>query len=454
MGCGYHEFMTATRSQYGFTMIETLVSSALLLMFFASVAAIYDVVMNSVGQARLRTTAVALASQKVETIRNLTYLDIGTVGGIPAGVLPQNEIINIGGLDFTINTTIVYIDDPYDGLAPSDPIPTDYKRVRVRVTWGGVFKSKTPVFMVTDIVPDGLESNDGGGSLMVQVINSTGEPVPDATVTIVNSSVAPPIDLNISTNADGRVLLPGAPACSDCYRINISKTNFSSERTYALSEIANPLKPDVTVLEAQISSITFSIDRTANLSVTTRGSRASNFPPFAGIQFVLRGSKLLGSNEFDEPIYKYEQSHASGPGGVLTISGLEADTYEVWIPTGATIDFAGSSPVSPFALFPGINRDLTIVTQAATSNNLLVVVQDTNDQPVGSATVQIQSSLGSIATGSAGLLGAYDNGQVLFPSLSLGSFFVKVNQTGYLEATASASVAGDSKIYVLLQNEI
>lgn len=445
--------MKPNRSNKGFTLIETLTSVFLLLIFFAAVAVIFDIVTNIVGEARLRRIGTDLATQQIELVRNLTYDDIGTVGGIPGGILPQNETVVINSQEFVINTTVVYIDDPYDGLAPDDPIPTDYKRVTIQVSWGGVFASRVPVSISTDIVPDGMESNPGGGTLIISVINSMGEPVENAQVSITNDQVSPEIDLEISTNSQGRVLLPGAPACSDCYQVQVTRSGYSIDETLSVEDVANPLKPHLTVVESQVTSMTFTIDPTARLTVRTTGPRSSNFPPFSGVQFVLRGSKLIGYNDQDEPVYKYQETLATGTGGQLVLNGMEPDTYEVWIPAASSVDFAGSAPISPFALFPGIDRTLIIVTEPATTNNLLVIVQNTSDQPVSTASATISNLFGFEASGSAGVLGDPDNGQFLFSSLSSGEYQVNVSQIGYQVASTSAQVSGDSKVYVILETE-
>jgi hypothetical protein len=75
-----------------------------------------------------------LAQEKIEVVRNMPYENIGTVGGIPPGVLPQTETVTINNLAFEIKTTIVYIDDPFDGLSPDDLLPTDYKRVSIEIS--------------------------------------------------------------------------------------------------------------------------------------------------------------------------------------------------------------------------------------------------------------------------------------------------------------------------------
>src|SRR5690606_13925038 len=100
---------------------------------------------------RARISAKHLAQEKMELIRNLPYDEIGTQGGIPSGSLLQNESIQQNGLNFNVKTDIIYIDDPFDDTSPDDLLPTDYKRVRVDVSWGGITPSRNPIVFVTDV---------------------------------------------------------------------------------------------------------------------------------------------------------------------------------------------------------------------------------------------------------------------------------------------------------------
>lgn len=420
-------------------------------MFFLVVVSTFQLVTDLVGESRVRLVATALAQERVEQVRNLEFDDVGTQGGIPPGVLEQVEVVSVNGQDFEVSTTVVFIDDPFDGQAPDDPISTDYKRVRVEVDWGGAFAAKTPVVMLTDVVPNGLESIAGGGTLFVNVINASGVPVANAQVSVENGAVDPAIDLETVSDNNGRVALPGAPTCVDCYEISVTKTGFTSDRTYSTTEVANPLKPHATVIEGEVTAITLSIDQAASLQVRTTGPRSANYPAFAGVQFRLTGSKIIGTNTLDEPVVKYDESHSSGPGGLLTISGLEWDTYEVYIPEPSSVDFAGSLPISPFSLLPGANVNLTVVTAPATPNNLLVAVQQISGSPIATASATI-SRPGFVATGSAGPAGVGDMGQVLFPSLSAGNYSVLVTHPDYQSATAAASVSGDSKQAIIMES--
>jgi hypothetical protein len=364
--------------------------------------------------------------------------------------LLQNETVNFSNKDFEVKTTVMYIDDPYDGQVPTDPIGADYKQVKVEVSWGGAFPSFHPVTYVSNFVPNGIESNAGGGTLFTNVINASGLPVTNAQVHITNSTAIPPIDVNVTTDSFGRVMLPGAPSCNSCYHISVSKSGFTTDRTYSYSEVTNPLKPDASVLEGQLTSITLTIDQTSQINVQTTGRREINYPPFSGVQFHIRGTKIIGTNASDQPVYKHDQSYSSGIGGLLTISDLDWDNYEVTIPNPSSVDLAGTSPLSPFVLLPGQTLTLTIVTTPASTNNLLTAVQTITNSPIATATATLKGPLGFIATQSAGPTGKGDVGQTLFSGLSAGTYFLDVSQIGYHSNSSIATVSGDIKATIYL----
>ena len=440
------------RKRGGFSLVETVVAIFSLVTFFTITALIFEFVTDLIGEARVRTVALELASEKIEVVRNMNYSDIGTIGGIPDGALQQTETVQLGGQDFLVTTTVLFVDDPFDGQAPVDSVPTDYKRAVIDVSWSGAFTSGRPVRLVSDFVPKGLESDMGGGTLVVSVINASGQPVPNATVSIENSSVVPAIDLDVLTDSQGEIELPGSPDCVECYEISASRSGHTTDRTYASSEVANPLQPHGTVILDEVTHITLSIDVVSTLTVNTRGPRSSGYPPFTGVQFQLIGSRIIGFDEFDEPVLAYNQSHTSGGGGQVVISNLAWDTYEVEIPNPSSIDFAGSWPVSPFGLQPGSNATMTMVTESASTNNLLIIARDVSETPVATASVTIEVSGGGyIATDSAGVAVEGDRGQVLFTNLPSDTFLYSINQIGFEEATGSAVVIGDSKVFAILE---
>ncbi|OGV97350.1 hypothetical protein A2W24_06495 [Microgenomates group bacterium RBG_16_45_19] len=431
------------RGGVGFTYVEALVAVGTLAVLIAAVMVIIKSSAQLVGVARVRAIATGLARDRLELAHAVPYEDLGVEGGIPNGILPADEWVTVGGQEFLIETDVVYIDDPDDGLAPGDVIPTDYKRVRTEVSWSGVLTS-TPIVMWSDVAPKGLETMVGAGTLSLRVLNASGEPVSQATVSIIANSLSPPVAATQSSDIDGRVLLPGAPVCVECYQVTVTKPGYTTDRTYGTAEVVNPNKPHVSIIEAQVSEVTFAIDKPASLTLRAVRGAQFGYAPFAGVVFKLQGTKEIGRNAVDEPVYLYEANHVtSGGGGQVIVPNLEWDTYKIIMPTGSSVDFAGSLPFTPVVVTPDSSQLVNSVVVAATPDSLLVRVTDLSEQPVASASVTLSLSGTIEATKSAGVPGAPDWAQVHFPGLDSVNYDVFVYAGGYQEATASVTVSGD-----------
>lgn len=414
-------------------------------MFFAGIMIIIQTLLRSIGEARVRLVASSLAQAKLETTRNLPYVDVGVVGGIPNGLLEPEEVVAINGQNFSVNTSIVYIDDPFDDIAPIDVIPTDYKRVRIEVDWDGTFKPLNPLVFLSDVVPPSLETGSNTGTLSIQVINASGQPVSSADVTIVANSVVPPINLTTVTDSNGWLVLPGSPICVECYSVTVSKSGYSTDKTYSTAEVANPLKPHLTVLDGQLTHISFAIDRLATLTVRASRSRQAGYTPFPGVQFTLKGAKTVGTNTLDEVVYKHQSNHVTAAFGQVVVSGLEWDTYDLYFPGGSSIDIAGAQPLIPFGLSPGVSSQVSIVTEANTTNSLLVAAANPSEQLLANATFTLSQNGVPVATKSAGATGFGDVGQAYFGGLSQSTYDLLAQLSGYQDATGSVTINGDIK---------
>lgn len=429
------------RKNSGFTLIEIVVGMGVLAMLFTAIALMLQMSLQAVGESRVRAVAASLASQQLELARNLPYHDVGTIGGIPAGSLPQTQDVVVNNQNFVVTNSVVYIDDPYDGMAPDDPIPNDYKQVRVSVMWDGVFAPAEPLVMIGNISPRGLEGDENTGTLSVLVFDAQGDSVANAEVEIVAESVTPPVNINTVTDNFGRVMLPGAPTCFECYQVSVTKSGHTQDRTYGSDEVTNPSKPHMSVYEGQVSQTSFAIDTVS--SVAFRAVR-QNYSSFQGVQMRVRGSKEIGRTDQDEPVYKFDELVTTGPGGVVTVNNMEWDSYTVSLPSGSSVDFAGSWPFSPFNLQPGSNYEFTMVVRSATPHTLLVKVLDQEQGPLTPATLELRHDATSyIATRSAGPINRPDRGQAFFHGLSQLNYLLTILADEYEEATASVAINGD-----------
>ncbi len=254
----------------GFSLVDVIVASALVLIVFVGIAGAFKSIIQLSYHNKAKLSALSLMNEQMEFIRNFKYDSIGTINGIPSGPIPQIENITLNGVDYTRRVLIKYIDAPQDGLGINDTngITADYKKVKIEVSWnsdGGVKK----VFSVSNFAPNGIETLSGGGTLVIDVINSLGVPVVGANVHIVNNSLNPIVSVNTFTNIDGQVVFPGSPAGSS-YEITVTKTGYSTAKTYNVSTAnPNPNPGDLSVLKSKTTTSTFQIDLLSSKTVKT-----------------------------------------------------------------------------------------------------------------------------------------------------------------------------------------
>src|SRR3989344_3142284 len=110
----------------GFTLIETLVGSAVFLLVALSSYQAFGVLMEAVSGSQAKIAATAVANEEFEIIRNLPYTDVGIIGGLPVGKIERNQTIVKDNYSFDVQTTIRSVDDTFDctiGGSPSDTSP-------------------------------------------------------------------------------------------------------------------------------------------------------------------------------------------------------------------------------------------------------------------------------------------------------------------------------------------
>lgn len=432
-------------SKSGFTLFETLIAVSVLSVFFTAVVFILQNVLENIGQSRVRSTALTLAQEKMELVRNLPYASVGTVGGIPTGTIQPKETVTVNGLPFSVTTSIIFIDDPYDAVAPSDSINTDYKKVRIEITWGGMYPSRFPLALVSLVAPRDKETISGGGTLSVTVFNSQSQPVPNAQVTIDNTKVTPNIHMTTLSGSDGKVILPGAPPCTACYKISVTKQSYSTDRTYTTAEVANPIQPDATVIEGNMTQVSFSIDEISSLTVM---AYTLTNTPYPYVQFTLRGSKIIGYDVNDNPVPKYTFQTNTGA-YIVSIPNLETDIYSLDLNPGFIL--AGSNPILPIAVTPKSSVSLSMKIASGITSSLLVTVRNPGNSPLASASALLTDQSGgqpvlkyTAATGSA------DFGQVFFGNIPAAQYILQINLPGYQEASDSVTVTGNNAEHIYL----
>jgi len=425
--------------------ILAILSQAVIALVFSSY--------NLISFTRARINARHLAGEQMEIIHNLPFSDVGTVGGIPPGILQQEEQVELNGLSYLVKTSVVYMDDPFDGLAPEDTLPNDYKRVRIDVSWGGIAKSgSNTITLVSDIAPKGIETTIGGGTIQIMVFDAQGQPVSGADTHIVADSVDPQVDLTLQTNINGIIVLPGAPICDSCYQITVSREGFSTDRTYSTSEIANPSKPHLTVIEGELTEVSFAIDVVGTMSVSTFGPRDGGFLPLGNQIVRIRGEKIIGTTDTDEPVYKFDEQVVTNSLGTLTIENLEWDNYYAELPSDSTKVISGSNPLSPISALPGEDVNLKLSLDTRTDNSLRIVFTNSGGDPVPDVTADLTGPSDYDETVVSGLETDPDWGQSFFNSLEAGLYQLNTTAVGYEDFVGEIEVSAEKIEFIILNS--
>ncbi len=88
------------RTSAGTSLIDLIISMAIIAVLFGGIYLVYFSLITAIGNISVRTAASSALQAEIETIRNLPYASVGTVGGVPAGVIPQSQSVSFGQLSF------------------------------------------------------------------------------------------------------------------------------------------------------------------------------------------------------------------------------------------------------------------------------------------------------------------------------------------------------------------
>jgi prepilin-type N-terminal cleavage/methylation domain-containing protein len=436
-----------TRHASGMTLIEVMVALAIFSIAMVGLYALIVMGIRVSTDSRARLDATALANERMEMVRNLTYDNVGTVGGVPNGTLQRTELLTVNRIQYTITTDVVYVDDPFDGTlggTPNDLFNADYKKIRVEVAWPNML-NHNPVVLISDATPKGIENNDSGGTLMLTAFDANGAPVSTPTLHVFNDDVMPPVDLTTTMGDDGRYVLPGMPAAQESYDISVTKPGYSTSTTYPIDAgNPHPTPPPASIFAGAVTELSFSIDRLSTLTIRSLDPGGT---PIGSVNYQLRGAKTIRADASAKPIYKYSQAHTTDGAGLTSLTDMEWDTYELTMDSAATgYDIAGTNPPGLINLLPGASQtyDLTLVPHSA--HTLLVTVRGLNNALIAGASARltrVAPPYDVTQTTSA-------QGQTFFSALSADNYTLTTHADGYTDAVTPVTVDGQSHVEISL----
>ena len=489
------------RAKTGFTIIELLIATFVIGTALIGVFGMFLLSLRLAQESERRLVAIALANERMENVRNLPYVDVGTSGGVPSGSILQQETVVRNNVPYTVDIDIRYVDDIFDGEGSGigggciavahvpagqsencqdlcvgssavnahiehgdslgdcaggssgvDVLNTDYKQVRVEVSWPSP-NSPKPILLITKVAPQGVEGGELFGTLSLTVLDALGAVVPTVDVGLVNNSLDPVVNISTQTDSWGGLVLPGLPEASQSYELTVSKTGYTSEQTY---DITADFVPDadhnhLSMLIGEVTDKTIVIDLDSRLTMTFEegGDDVANYcegvPPreISGQEHTLRGTKTIGVDGSGDPVYIYDFSGVSDASGQSVHENLVWDTYDLALPVTTVCDIKETSLVMPVVIGTGQDLDMTIKLVKHTPISLHVTVIDPAGLPIDNTTVRL------VDNGVDETLGTGIWGQVLFEDIPTNDdYTLEVNAPGYVAYSQTVTVQDSSKVVV------
>ena len=317
------------KNKNGFTLIEGLVALAVFGILVVTFYKIFTQTMMHMQNSKYRRGAVALANERMEHFRNLSYENVATKANAPVGDIEDDEVVNVNGLIYRVIVSVFFVDDAADGVAPADTRYEDYKRVSITIVWGPAvntaiskadavnndkYKSKRIKLVSQFVPPGGLEAMPTGGILSINVLDDSVEPVApieNAIVSIEDNECgtgAPHPECDSSTitgttDSTGNYMYIGAPICTGCYEISIVKDGYEARDTkdpfvgddgvepYDEGEY-EPVYAHQGVSAGDITTISFNTNKISQLNITSQDPFDNLIP---STKFDIYGGFVLGT---------------------------------------------------------------------------------------------------------------------------------------------------------------
>lgn len=451
-------FCTKKRDYYnslrGFTLIEALV----FLFIFALVSVVFFEVYATgtrmIIESKNRLGATALANQKMEIVRSLTYDALGTkhwnggawVYGIPAGDILEDETISVNAAKYEVHTDVQYVDDGYDMTAGTgDSVSTDYKNVKITVSWGEGGPGRS-VELSTDIAQNGMEMATGGGTLSINVLDAAGLGVPNAEVRVVNA--AENIDFTTQTDASGNIMRPGTPAGTHSYILTLSKAGYYGTTTEMPTALYAPTDPHASVAENELNQKTLVMDLLADIVIRSVDPFGEAIPD---IPLRLVGGRVLGTTLDDQgapvaEVFSYDENLTTDASGVRDIEDESYGGYAISESSARYVFYKLSTEdetIDAFDALPGQTTSVDMVLLDSETGSVMVKLSYGEDRvPIAGATVQLSN--GALAYDETETTDQYGLAYFSLPDTGLadGTYVLEVTADGYSSHSSTANVNG------------
>jgi Tfp pilus assembly protein PilV len=310
-------FRPELSAEHGVTLVETLLSAAILLIVLFAVLSSLDAASRTTAVNKSRTVAAGLAERDLERLRSMPTTTLARFSG-------QEDTEVVDGTTYTVNSRAEWVHDRSGTAAScdSDGKQADYIKLTSTVTSGVLGKRVKPVELTSIVAPRVGSFGANQGTLAVQVKNEVDAPVSSLPVTING-----PGTFQDNTNQLGCAVFGHVPA--GAYTVTLDQSGWvdkdGNQTSTQTTNVAAGTKNTVSMQYAQAATVTVAFE------TEVRGSRKGASSPAltAANPGMTSGRKVIPAS--------------GGNSGTITASGLYPFTDGYTFFSGAC---PGSSPTT------------------------------------------------------------------------------------------------------------
>lgn len=370
------------RSEEGFTIVEALVASAILLVVALAITQVFAFASLSTQSNSVREDATELANQRIEQARNLEYDALGTVGGDPEGTIPPEEDVG----RYHVTTEVSWNRDATTGRAT-------YKDIDVAVAWTEPTASEV---RVTSSVYGHSNLVNTGDVVLTILEKASGKGIKNCHVTLTPPSGS---DRTVRTDTAGEAFFGYVPTGG------ISLVAAPVGWVVDLNTIAGAV-----VTNDTLTRLTLLAEKASSVTVRVRNPSGD----------AISGATLTLTQTGTSRVY----TATSDTAGHARFENLFSGDFTL----NASITGSASATVY-FHLNEG--DDVTQQVTMADPSPMRVLVTDQNSVKVPGATVTVTNPLtGTVMTGTTA-----DSGEAAFTISTDATYTVEASMAGYVSNT-------------------
>ena len=439
------------RSEAGFTLIEMVLATMMLMIISAPIAAVLSQGAAISKLARERTGADQLAQAQIDWVRTLPYSWVGLTNRNPPGKIPSSPVSTTlpSGEAVTMTWTVTYVSDAIPGHAVTN---ADYKKVVLTITRNSDNRQLTQ--KTTYVAAASAPPYAGSKWLQIQ------RTVVDA----VNASALSGANINLTggpssenrndtSDAAGNVLFPGLDSSSNSLPVYLLVTTLGGYYVFP-DDLAPGAASQVGAVAGLNSSAVMRMYKPVSLTVNLQNSAGAAWT--TGATVTLDGSRCgkqtitVASGSSSTTITQCDWANGKTVNLVPNVTGLTPafDKYYVTMNSGANWGATSSSGVVvpssyPTTLTQTLNLKMSATTYATANNKTITVTVKNGGVADGNARVEVTGGAASIY-----LFGVTNgSGQVSFtvPTTSTAATYtINANDMGVQKGTTTTSVSSST----------